>query len=297
MRRTKRRNVVTGRTTVIPLIGHPVEQVKSPGPINRWFDENDVDAVVVPMDIRPEKVNVFFEVLRATENAAGCSVTMPHKQAAFLASDEVTDRARRAKAVNTIRRLPSGRLIGDMTDGLALVSALRDKGISVAGRNVLLVGAGGAGTAIALELAAQNAAQIVVLEIDQMRQRALVAELRGFRPEMLVHDHVPAEMRIDIAINASPAGMQEDDPFPYPIEKLADAIIVADAVTKPAVTRWLEAAKHRGLPIQTGEEMAVAQLPIQLGYLRLLVSGKAVEAGSDRPRLARADAAANEVSS
>ena len=284
MRRTKRRNVVTGRTTVIPLIGHPVEQVKSPGPMNRWFDENDVDAVVVPMDIRPEKVNVFFEVLRATENAAGCSVTMPHKQAAFLASDEVTDRARRAKAVNTIRRLPSGRLIGDMTDGLALVSALRDKGISVAGRNVLLVGAGGAGTA-------------VVLEIDQMRQRALVAELRGFRPEMLVHDHVPAEMRIDIAINASPAGMQEDDPFPYPIEKLADAIIVADAVTKPAVTRWLEAAKHRGLPIQTGEEMAVAQLPIQLGYLRLLVSGKAVEAGSDRPRPARADAAANEVSS
>lgn len=296
MRARTRHNVVTGHTTVIPLIGHPVEQVKSPGPMNRWFDDNGVDAVVVPMDIRPEKVKLFFELLRATENAAGCSVTMPHKQAAFLACDEVTDRARRAKAVNTVRRLPSGRLVGDMTDGLAFVSALTDKGIAVEGRNILLVGAGGAGTAIALKLAAQKAAQIAVIDIDQMRQRALVAELRSFRPEVAVHDHVPAEMRIDIAINASPAGMQEDDQLPYPVEKLKDAAIVADAVTKPVMTRWLEAAKRRGLQIQTGEEMAVAQLPIQLGYLRLRVPGKAGETGG-RPGAAQTDAASSTVSS
>lgn len=274
MLRKRRKSVVTGRTTVIPLIGHPVEQVKSPGPMNRWFDDNDVDAVVVPMDIRPEKVGVFFEVMRAMENCAGCSITMPHKQAAFVASDEVTDRARRARAVNTIRRLPSGRLVGDMTDGLAFVSALTGKRVRVESRNVLLVGAGGAGTAIAFELAQERAAAIVILEIDVMRQRALAEELRRFYPEVAVHDRMPEGMRIDIAVNASPIGMAAGDPLPYPIELLANAQIVADAVTKPVMTPWLAAAAQRGIAIQTGEEMAVAQLPIQLGYLRLMSGGE-----------------------
>lgn len=273
---------MTGRTAVIPLVGHPVEQVKSPGPMNRWFDDNGVDAVVVPMDIRPEKVGAFFEVLRVMENCVGCSITVPHKQAAFVAADEVTDRARRAKAVNTIRRSPSGRLIGDMTDGLAFVSALAEKGVRVEGRNVLLVGAGGAGTAIAFELAAGKAAAIAVIELDQMRKRALVSELRSFRPDLAVHDGVPAGMRIDIAVNASTAGMNEGDPLPYPVERLEGAVIVADAVTKPAVTPWLQAAMQRGLKVQTGEEMALAQAPIQLAYLRLAPAAE--EDGGARPR-------------
>ena len=95
---------MTGRTLVIPLVGHPVEQVKTPGPMNRWFGERGIDAVVVPIDIRPERVGSFFDVLKATENCVGCTITMPHKQAAFAAADEVSERARRAKAVNIIRR-------------------------------------------------------------------------------------------------------------------------------------------------------------------------------------------------
>lgn len=272
MQRTRRKSVVTGHTIVVPLIGHPVEQVKSPGPMNRWFDDNDVDAVIVPLDIRPERVAAFFDVMRAMDNCAGCSVTMPHKQAAFIASDQVSDRARWAKAVNTIRRLPSGRLIGDMTDGLAFISALGNKGIEVSGRTALLVGAGGAGTAIAFELAQGGLDTLVVLEIDAMRQRALIKALRDLRPDISVHDHVPEGLRIDIAVNGSPLGMGDGDPLPYPIDLLPDAIIIADAVTKPVMTPWLDAARARGIPIQTGEAMAVAQLPIQLSYLRLMTA-------------------------
>lgn len=266
----RRRSIVTGQTVVIPLIGHPVAQVKSPGPMNRWFFENDIDAVVVPLDIRPERVESFFDVLRAMENSAGCSITMPHKQAAFLASDEVTDRARRAKAVNTIRRLPSGRLIGDMTDGMALIAALGENDVTVMGCNVLLIGAGGAGTAIAFELAEEGARSVILIEPDQMRKRALISALSEFRPGFKVFDRVPAGLKIDIAINASPMGMSAHDPLPYPIERLADALILADAVTKPVITPWLIEAEKLGIKTQNGEQMAVAQLPIQLGYLRFM---------------------------
>jgi shikimate dehydrogenase len=271
----KPKPIVTGKTTVVPLIGHPVEQVKSPGPMNIWFAENDVDAVIVPMDIRPERIVSFFDVLRAMENCAGCSVTMPHKQAAFVASDEVTERARRAKAVNTIRRSPSGRLIGDMTDGTAFIAALANHGISARGCHVLLIGAGGAGTAIAFELATEGAASIIIIERDQMRQRALMVELSGLYPDMGVFDQVPPGMVIDIAVNASPLGMNPNDPLPYPIERLKQTRIVADAVTKPVITPWLVEAEKSGLKVQNGEEMAVAQLPIQLSYLRFMASPKA----------------------
>lgn len=265
----QRNPVVTGRTLVVPLIGHPVAEVKTAGPMNRWFGEHQIDAVVVPMDIRPERIDGFFDVLKATENSVGCTITMPHKQAAFVAASEVSERARRAKSVNVIRRSPSGRLIGDMTDGMAMVAALERRGIGVRGRTVLIVGAGAAGTAIAHAVAEEGAASLVIIEIDQMRSRALVAELGRYYPQMPAFDRAPPGWTIEIAINASPAGMNPNDPLPYPLDELGDALVVADAVTAPPVTRWLTEAERRGLAIQTGEEMAFAQVPIQLQYLRL----------------------------
>ncbi len=262
--------VMTGKTRIVPIIGHPIEQVRTPGPMNQWFAEQGIDAAIVPMDIRPERVSSFFAVLKAMENCAGCSITMPHKQAAFIASDEVSERARRAKSVNTIRRSASGKLIGEMTDGIAMVEALENNEIRLTGQNALIVGAGGAGTAIAFELADKGVASLVILEIDQMRRRALAGELSRLFPDLAVFDHLPAGMKIQIAINASPMGMGANDPLPFPVDQLSDALIVADAVTKPTVTRWLEEARRRGLKTQTGEEMALAQVSIQLRYLKLM---------------------------
>lgn len=286
-----RKPAVTGRTSIVPLVGHPVGQVKTPGPMNQWFAEQGIDAVVVPMDVRPERVGAFFEVLKATENCVGCTVTMPHKQAAFAASDEVSERARRAKAVNIIRRTPSGRLVGDMTDGLAMVVALKQRGVSLVGRNVLVIGAGGAGTAIAHAVAEEGAASLTVVEQDQMRQRALIADLERFHPKLAVSDAVRPGHAIDIAINATPAGMAPHDPYPYPLDLLSHAGVFADAITRPVVTRWLAEAERRGARIQTGEEMALAQVPILLTYLRFMDETAADPAPEQDARARRREAA------
>lgn len=125
---------ITGKTVFIPLIGHPVEQVKSPGPVNAWFSDNDVGAVLIPVDIFPEKVPAFLDAIRGTPNCPGVSVTMPHKQAACAGVDELTERARRAEAVNIIRRNADGTLVGDMVDGDAMVAALAKNGSASAAR-------------------------------------------------------------------------------------------------------------------------------------------------------------------
>ncbi|WP_085028521.1 shikimate dehydrogenase family protein [Ensifer aridi] len=257
---------ISGKTVFIPLIGHPVEQVKSPGPMNEWFSRNGVAAVLIPIDILPEKVGAFLDAMRDTLNCAGLSVTMPHKQAAFAGVDELTDRARRAGAVNIVRRNTDGTLIGDMVDGDAMVAALAKNGVSVRGKTALVVGAGGAGAAIIYALAEAGAATLIVIERDQAKADRLIARLRRDYPQVQAHDDLPDDVAVDVAINASPAGMNEADPYPFPLERLTRAEIIADAVTKPPVTPWLEEARRRGIAIQTGAEMTLAQLPTQIAF-------------------------------
>ncbi|MCA1368432.1 shikimate dehydrogenase [Bradyrhizobium sp. BRP14] len=257
---------ISGKTVFIPLIGHPVEQVKSPGPMNEWFSRNGVAAVLIPIDILPEKVGAFLDAMRDTLNCAGLSVTMPHKQAAFAGVDEVTDRARRAGAVNIVRRNTDGTLLGDMVDGDAMIAALAKNGVSVRGKTALVVGAGGAGAAIIYALAEAGAATLIVIERDQAKADRLIARLRRDYPQVQAHDDLPDDVAVDVAINASPAGMNEADPYPFPLERLTRAEIIADAVTKPPVTPWLEEARRRGFAIQTGAEMTLAQLPTQIAF-------------------------------
>ncbi len=257
---------ISGKTVFIPLIGHPVEPVKSPGPMNEWFSRNGVAAVLIPIDILPEKVGAFLDAMRDTLNCAGLSVTMPHKQAAFAGVDELTDRARRAGAVNIVRRNTDGTLIGDMVDGDAMVAALAKNGVSVRGKTALVVGAGGAGAAIIYALAEAGAATLIVIERDQAKADRLIAHLRRDYPQVQAHDDLPDDVAVDVAINASPAGMNEADPYPFPLERLTRAEIIADAVTKPPVTPWLEEARRRGIAIQTGAEMTLAQLPTQIAF-------------------------------
>ena len=159
----------------------------------------------------------FFDVLKATENCVGCTITMPHKQAAFAAADEVSERARRAKAVNIIRRSATGKLVGDMTDGIAMVAALKGHDVGIAGSHVLVVGAGGAGTAIAHAIGGGGRG---VADHRSSATRCasgrLLADLARFYPGLAVHDRRPAGRPVDIAINASPTGMRPSDPYPFP---------------------------------------------------------------------------------
>jgi shikimate dehydrogenase len=257
---------IAGSTRFIPLIGHPTGQVHSPGPINRWFVDNDVDCVMLAVDILPHAVPAFLNAMRATENCAGLSVTMPHKQAAFENADRVTERARLARAVNVLRRDSEGTLTGDMVDGLAMIMALGENGVTVAGKRLLVVGAGGAGSAIIHALAAAGAETLVIIERNAARLDVIRLQLADSHPALAVHAALPDGLSIDIAINASPLGMKQDDPLPFPLDALHGAQIVADAVTKPAVTPWLQAAQALGLRTQAGAAMTQAQLPVQLEF-------------------------------
>lgn len=249
---------------IIPMIGHPVAQVKSLAPMNAWFGRHGVDCRLIAVDIAPEHAPGFLAAVRGWANCPGVSITLPHKQAAFAACDRLTERARIARAVNIIRRESDGSLSGDMTDGAAFVGEIARRGVRIQGCAFLLIGAGGAGGAVAHAMAEGGASAITVIEIDGARREALLAALRAGHPALRLAASLEPGEPVDVAFNATPLGMNEGDPPPFPLDALPQTALIADAVTKPVVTAWLEQARARGHRIQTGEEMAVAQLPIQL---------------------------------
>ncbi|MCP5155819.1 MAG: shikimate dehydrogenase [Ectothiorhodospiraceae bacterium] len=259
--------MVTGKTRVISMLGHPIAQVKSPGNLNGRFEATGQDVVVVPFDVGEGAVEAFFALHRRLENNLGILVTVPYKQAAFAACDETSPRARLLGACNVVRREPDGRLVGDMVDGLGYLAALAANGVDPKGMDTLVVGGGGVGSAIADALAGAGARRVVVLEIDEARRERLLAHLRRAYPGTAVGDVVEPGQRFGIIANATPLGMRAGDPLPLPAERIDPDAFVTDVVTDPVTTPFLEAARSRGCGVQTGPEMTVPQAALFARYL------------------------------
>lgn len=258
---------ISGTTKIMPLIGHPVAQVKSPPVFNTYFVENGLDTVIVPLDVATNAVPAFFESMRYWGNCVGCSVTVPHKQQAALSVDRISERARLAGAVNIVRRDGDGTLSGDMTDGLAMLAAIRSTGFRVEGCHALVAGAGGgAGAAIAHALAECGVSKLTLLEPDRTRlMRVKDGLTRVFDQARLAEGGDPAP--VDLLVNATPLGMVSGDPLPFDPADYGKARMLADVVTGAVQTRLVGRARECGMEVVTGQDMIDRQLTFQMQHL------------------------------
>ncbi len=157
--------MVSGFTQVVAVIEYPITQVKSPENFNRFFADQQLDSVMIPVDIAPEAVADFLQALRGWHNMSGVLVTVPHKQRAAALVDELTPRAQHLNAINVIRKLvPMVRLQGDMLDGVGFQLAAEAHGFSAAGKKGLLSGCGGVGSAIAWGLCEAGIRQLALYD-------------------------------------------------------------------------------------------------------------------------------------
>lgn len=258
--------MIKGSTELVAIIGSPVQQVKSPENFNRRFGELGVDMAMIAMDVDSQQVSDCVALLRGWRNMRGCVVTVPHKQAFARHMDDLTPRARAIGAVNVFRRSPDGRLSGDMVDGLGFLAAARSHGFEPNGAVALVIGAGGVGSAIAHALCEAGLSRIRILDSDPARVQQLVKILRSSFPGKLeVKDHCTALDDLDLVVNATPVGMNGDPSLPLRtslLETLAPNALAADVVTSPVMTPWLQFAQGRGNRVQTGPEMALAQMDV-----------------------------------
>lgn len=261
------RIVITGRTRLLGIVGDPIAQVRSPEVYNPRLARAGHDVVLLPMRVRAADFDATMRGLMALANLDGLVITYPHKERALHLLDEVGAVGRQVGAVNAMRRDPDGRWIGDMFDGAGLLRAVADIGVPVPGARVLLIGAGGAGRAIAVSLAAAGAAGLCIVDIDSGRADALASQLRTAFPSCDARSGPPHLDGITLLVNASPVGMNAGDGLPVPLDGLASSVGVVDIVPKPEVTPLLALAAARGCRHAGGKTMIAGQADAVLEFL------------------------------
>jgi shikimate dehydrogenase len=195
-------------------------------------------------------------------------VTIPHKQAVIPLMDELSDSAQRIGAVNTIVVEPDGRLLGDNTDWLGFLHPLDARGFGLAGKSVLLLGAGGAARAVVYALAQRGISRLAIWNRTADRSAELAAHAATLDPALTVscmqfairNSQFPIP-NSQLIVNTTPIGMwPRGDESPWPAEvPLPPNALVYDLVYRPEWTQFLRKAEATGCPTQGGLEMLVVQ--------------------------------------
>jgi shikimate dehydrogenase len=258
-------NNFSGATRVYPILGDPISQVKSPSGLTNAFEANGHDAIVVPLHVAPGAFGNIVHALSQMQNVDGFIATMPHKFAAFEHASTASERATILRSANVVRRTPDGGWYADLLDGVAFIRASESKGYVVSGKRALLVGAGGAGGAIGLELLTTGVSYLAVHDVDIARRDAMIEKLSGLgRGQVGAGSHDPEGF--DIVVNATPAGMNDADLAPVDLARLRSAMLVGDVITRPIMTSLLLAAQAKGCRTQTGIDMFDAAVQSTLDF-------------------------------
>jgi shikimate dehydrogenase len=266
---------ITGRTKVFYCVADPIDQVRAPEVFNEVFARHEVDAAMVPLRVPAARLEATLRTLLDSPSVGGVSLSIPHKAAAASIVDHCSAAATVANAVNAVRKSATGELEGELFDGEGFRLALDRADIAYVNQRVLVVGAGGAASALATALASAGAAEIAVYDLDPTKAEQLANVLRsafGIRAVSLV-DNDPSGF--DLVINATPLGLKRNDPLPFDVNAIERHAAVCDILMKNQPTPLLRAASARGLTVEPGFDMLIQQTPLYLeffGYPELAAS-------------------------
>lgn len=260
---------ITGHTRLGGLLGSPVSHSISPMMHNTGFQELGLDYVYLCFDVKQEKLEEVVNAFR-TINVYGFNLTMPNKEAILPYLDELSLEAQLIGAVNTVKN-ENGRLIGYNTDGTGFMKSVKENGCDIIGKEITLLGAGGAASAIAAQAAIDGAkvlhlvsrrgrswekAQNLVARINE--HTSCKADLTDLADTNLLRTHLASSV---LLINATSVGMAPNtDATPLPDTSLFHpGLTVADAIYNPRETKLLSDAKACGCAAFNGMYMLLYQ--------------------------------------
>jgi shikimate dehydrogenase len=262
---------ISGKTRLYAIVGDPIVQVRSPEVYCRELAKAGIDAVLVPVQIAAAEIREVLPALLKLRNLDGVLVTAPFKADALAIADRVHPRAKRVGAVNALRREADGTWFGDMFDGEGFVRGLLARGHKVDGKRALVIGCGGAGSAIAGALMDAGVKEITVFDQDETRASALARLLAQESRGCDVRAGAASADGRDLIVNASVVGMQDGDGMPVDLGPLDSSVIVGDVVLRPqeSPTALISHARQCGCPFATGVDMHSGQIDAILEFFHI----------------------------
>jgi len=226
------------------VFGNPIGHSKSPRIHALFASQTGINhtygTVLAPHEEFEETLRTFFE-----GGACGANITVPFKERAFAESDELTDRAAMSGAVNTLKKLEDGRLLGDNTDGIGMLSDLERLARLKQGDRVLLIGAGGAARGVILPLLSHGCPVVVTNRTFERAQHlSHIFEEKGDIRAIALTDL--GEESFDLIINATASGIKGEIPA-IPEKVLTAQTRVYDMYYQAGLTPFLTWAKNNGV--------------------------------------------------
>lgn len=255
---------LSGETLLYPILGDPIGFVKSPQRLTKKFAERGHNGVCVPMLVPDAALDDVLRGLAAVINVRGLLITMPHKGAVLTHCATASETSRLLGVVSIVRRNKDGSWHGDMLDGISFVEAQRKAGAKIEGARVLQIGAGAAGSAIAVALLDAGIRELLLHDVDTSKADALV-QLLSHRGRILSASADPRGC--DLIVNTTPMGMHPDDPLPVARELLTASMFVGDVVAGHGETPLLKAARDVGCRFADGSAMVDAGMDLMPGFL------------------------------
>lgn len=258
---------LNGRTKLYPLLGDPIIYARSPDWLSKHMAKRGMNMISLPMEVRDGQLKTVMDGLHATGNVDGLSLTMPHKITGVEYCSTLSETSAMLGVVSAIRRNQDGTWHGHTTDGDAFVKAQIDNGAKVEGANVLVLGAGGAGSAVVISMLEQGAAQVSVFDLDTSRAARIVDLLKPKVGDRVVVAPSNDPTGFDLVSNATSMGMDDNDPIPVDPSLLKSSMFVGDVVAGHGETKIIKAAKAAGCKTADGDDMVVAVLDVMCDFV------------------------------
>lgn len=249
---------ISGTTTMYGLIGSPVGHSGSPAMYNYSFQKLGIDSAYLAWDIKEHQVSDFMKAVK-TLGIKGFNITMPCKTETAKYMDSLSPAAQIIGAVNTVV-VEDGKMTGHITDGVGFILNLQDHGVSIKDKKIVIMGGGGAGTAIYVQAALDGAKEIAVfnrksanykkLEIIAEKLSKMAPECRttvcDIEEEALLYGAIKES---DILINCTNVGMAPDieGTLIHDMSVYHENLVVAEIIYNPKETRMMKDAKTAGV--------------------------------------------------
>ena len=251
--------ILSGRAKLAGVMGWPVEHSRSPRLHGFWLERYGIDGAYLPLPVRAES---FSQALRALAELGfrGVNVTLPHKQAALAACDEVSDEARRIGAVNTIV-MTDGRLRGSNSDGFGFLENLAELAPDWRPEQgpVAVLGAGGASRAVVAALLVAGVPELRLINRTKSRAERLAGDLGGTIAICGWEETGLALSGLRLLVNTTSLGMSGQPPLEIDLDPLPRSALVTDIVYQPLETPLLALARARGHAVVDGLGMLLHQ--------------------------------------
>jgi shikimate dehydrogenase len=252
-------SMITGKTKIFGVIADPIDHVRAPMSFNSVFADRGIDAVLIPIHLKPEILTEQMKALVQMPNMGGVCVTIPFKLDVAKICDELGNTAKITGAVNAVR-FEHGKMIGDNFDGKGFTAGLIGEGVNLSDKSVLMIGAGGAARAIAVALSEQPIQTLGIANRTASRAKEIKAIIQKHHPdcniEEIPHDTLDhAAGNYDIIVNTTSLGLRDGDAMPCQFDHVRDEAVIVDIIMIPEVTEWLKKAQEKGLRTHAGRHM------------------------------------------